>query len=221
MDEQITNYLLALLPEKDNWIVDLEEQAQKDRVPIMDSIGMDFIMQLIRMNKPSEILEIGTGIGYSALRMLEASPESTITTIEKDEKRYNQAKANLKKYDNRKKVTLVQGDALSIMTNMVEHEGKFDCIFIDAAKGQYEKYFDLADSLLINNGFIIADNVLFRGYIADYDFEHRRYKSIVNRLREYNKRVTNHSSYHTSIVPVGDGVAISFKSSERSHTNEK
>src|SRR5699024_4210372 len=124
MDEQITNYLLALLPEKDNWIVDLEEQAQKDRVPIMDSIGMDFIMQLISMNKPSEISEIGTGIGYSAIRMNEASQDITNTINEKDEKRYKQAKANLEKYDNRMTVTLIQGDALSIMTTMVEHYGK-------------------------------------------------------------------------------------------------
>src|SRR5699024_8492409 len=131
------------------------------------------------------------------------------------------AKGNIKKYDNRKKVTLVQGDAVSIMTNMREHEGTIDCILSDAGKGEHEKYTDLAAPLLINNGFIIAHNVLLSGYVEDYDFELPRYKSIVNRLREYNKRVTNHSSYHTSIVPVGDGVAISFKSSERSHTNEK
>src|SRR5699024_7274537 len=221
MNNEVANYLSNLLPDEKDWVKDLQLQAKKDHVPIMDPVSMQFVIQLIRLNKPKRILEIGTAIGYSALRMLEANPESTITTIEKDEKRYNQATANLKKYVNRKKVTLVQGDALSIMTNMVENEEKFDCIFIDAAKGQYEKYFNLADSLLINNGFIIADNVLFRGYVADYDFEHPRYKSIVNRLREYNKRVTNHSSYHTSIVPVGDGVAISYKSSERSHLNEK
>lgn len=214
MDEQLlTNYLSNLLPGKSNWVKDIESQAIADRIPIMDSIGMQFVMQLIRLNKPEKILEIGTAIGYSALRMLEAYPGSTITTIEKDVKRYNQALSNLAKYDKQKKIKLILGDAVTIMEEMVDSKETYNCIFIDAAKGQYQKYFNLADSLLVNNGFIIADNVLFRGYVADKNFVHPRYRNIINRLREFNERVTSHSRYQTSIVPVGDGVAISYKNS--------
>lgn len=211
MDEYTVNYLTDLLPIQAKWVNDLEGQAKRDRIPIMDSIGMNFVMQLIRLNKPERILEIGTAIGYSALRLLEAHPKSKITTIEKDEKRYNQALSNLKMYDPENKINVILGDAKSTMEEMVKDKKTFDCIFIDAAKGEYQRYFELADALLVNNGFIIADNVLFRGYVADNDFEHHRYRSLVNRLREFNGDISSHPDYHTSIVPIGDGVAISYK----------
>lgn len=213
MKEQVTDYLLNLLPAKDSWVVDLEEQAHRDRIPIMDELSMDFMTQLIRMNKPKTILEIGTAIGYSALRMYEAYPETTITTIEKDEHRYNQAISNLRKYNRQNQIKVISGDALNVMEEMISANESFDCVFIDAAKGQYLKYFNLADSLLVNNGFIIADNVLFRGYVADDNFDHPRYRTMVKRLREFNEQIVSQPGYHTSIIPVGDGIAISYKSS--------
>src|SRR5690625_6778832 len=155
MKEQVTDYLLNLLPAKDSWMVDLEEQAYIDRIPIMDELSMDFIMQLIRMNKPKNILEIGTAIGYSALRMFEAYPETTITTIEKDEHRYNQAISNLKKYNRQNEIKVIPGDALNIMEEMVSVNESFDCIFIDAAKGQYLKRSEEHTSELQSRGHLV------------------------------------------------------------------
>ena len=216
MNEKLTDYLTGLLPASEQWVEKMENQAKDEHIPIMDPVGMQFVMQLIRLNKPKRILEIGTAIGYSALRMLEANPESIILTIEKDKKRYEEAVSHMKTYDLNNKVQVIYGDALEIMEDMVEKE-RFDCVFIDAAKGQYKNYFNLADSLLTKNGFIIADNVLFRGYVADDTYDHPRYRKLVSRLREFNNWITNHPRYTTSILPIGDGVAVSYKHGGEGH----
>ncbi|HLR52003.1 MAG TPA: O-methyltransferase [Candidatus Avamphibacillus sp.] len=214
MNNEVSNYLSNLLPNEKDWVKDLQRQAKIDHVPIMDPVSMQFVMQLIRLNKPKRILEIGTAIGYSALRMLEANPESSIFTIEKDEARYEQAVNNIKKYDLNKKVKIIYGDASEVMENELPKTERFDCVFIDAAKGQYKSYFNLADKLLEENGFIIADNVLFKGYIANANDDHpRRYRKLIKKLKEFNEWISNLPSYRTSIVPIGDGVAISYKNS--------
>lgn len=211
MDDQINDYLLKQLPKNSLWINDLENQAEIDRVPIMDPIGMDFVMQLIRLNQPKKILEIGTAIGYSALRMAEVSKTISITTIEKDKVRYDQAVINLNKYDTEHQITPIFGDAIEEMEQMVSNNDHYDMIFIDAAKGKYRDFFNLADILLEKNGVIIADNVLFRGYVADEAFNHPRYRNMVKKLRDFNEWVSKNTHYHTTIVPIGDGVAISYK----------
>ena len=214
MNNEVANYLSNLLPDEKDWVKDLQLQAKKDHVPIMDPVSMQFVIQLIRLNKPKRILEIGTAIGYSALRMLEANPESSIITIEKDETRYERAVSNIKKYDLNKKIKIVYGDAADVMENDLPKTERFDCVFIDAAKGQYKSYFNLADKLLKKNGFLIADNVLFRGYVANASDDHpRRYRKLVKKLKEFNEWISNLPCYHTSIVPIGDGIAISYKNS--------
>lgn len=211
MDNQLNNYLLKQLPESSPWVTELENQAKIDRVPIMDPIGMNFVINLIRLNQPKNILEIGTAIGYSALRMAEAKTTTSITTIEKDKNRHDEALMNLKKYDTQNQITPIFGDAIEKMENMVSTNEYYDMIFIDAAKGKYRDFFNLADVLLENNGVIIADNVLFRGYVTDENFEHPRYRNMVKKLRNFNEWVAKNPHYHTTIVPIGDGVAISYK----------
>ncbi|MFD2046169.1 O-methyltransferase [Ornithinibacillus salinisoli] len=210
MDDQITNYLLDLLPTDNGWIKDLQQQAEEDRIPIMDSIGMEFLLQLIRLQKPKRILEIGTAIGYSALRMLEVSPNSNIVTIEKDDKRYKEAIENINKRNKHTNIQVIHGDALEELEKLSLSD-KFNCIFIDAAKGQYKNFFEQSSPLLADNGFIITDNVLFRGYVADPNFEHPRYKKMVEKIRAFNEWLMNHSDYVTTILPIGDGIAISYK----------
>lgn len=207
----LSNYLSNLLPVSQDWVADLESQAKRDDVPILDAVSMQFIMQLIRLNRPQRILEIGTAIGYSALRMLEAHPESVITTIEKDANRYQAARSNFKKYTSNQNIEIIHGDAADVLRDLVHQGQRFDCVLIDAAKGQYQNYFKLADSLLVNGGFIIADNVLFRGYVTDEQTVHPRYSTMVKRLKTFNHWISNHPTYHTSIVPIGDGISISYK----------
>ncbi|MFB4166559.1 O-methyltransferase [Virgibacillus sp. JSM 102003] len=210
MDEKLRNYLSRSLPSADNWVAELEHIAKNESVPIMDPIAINFVMQLIRLNKPSRILEIGTAIGYSALRMLEANPNATIVTIERDEQRYNQAIQNVRKLGFQDNIQIIFGDAIEIL-NELKVDNPFDLVFIDASKGKYKRFFELSSPLLSENGFVLSDNVLFKGYVADPEKQHPRFQKLAKKIREYNEWLIEHPDYVTTIVPIGDGIAISNK----------
>ncbi|SDQ47571.1 O-methyltransferase [Virgibacillus salinus] len=210
MDEKLRSYLTRSLPPTDDWVEELERIAEDENVPIMDPIGINFVMQLIRLKRPNRILEVGSAIGYSALRMLEANPNATIVTVERDEQRYNQAVQNVWKLGVQDNIQIIFGDAIEILSELKE-DNKFDLVFIDAAKGQYKRFFELSSPLLSENGFILSDNVLFKGFIADPEKEHPRFQKLARKIREYNEWLIQHPDYVTTIVPIGDGVAISNK----------
>ncbi|WP_106497065.1 O-methyltransferase [Lentibacillus sp. Marseille-P4043] len=210
MDENLTGYLTQLLPEQENWVLELEKQAKEDHVPIMDPVGIHFLMQVIKLRKPASILEIGAAIGYSALRMIQANPAATVLTIERDEQRYKQALYNIEKQQKQDKIDVIFGDALEKAEDIVA-KGPFDLLFIDAAKGQYQRFFELYSQAISKGGLIITDNVLFKGYVADPDKVHPRYAKLGKKIRKYNDWLMQNPDYTTSIVPIGDGVAISIK----------
>ncbi|WP_099158605.1 O-methyltransferase [Virgibacillus ndiopensis] len=210
MDVQEQNYLTKLLPPQEDWVTDLERQAKEERVPIMDPLGMNYLMQLIKMTKPKTILEIGTAIGYSALRMLEAHPNAQIVTIERDERRYNQALENIQRQSKQNHIHVIYGDALE-KSQEIKDRGSFDMMFIDAAKGQYQRFFELYSQLVPRGGIIVSDNVLFKGYVADSSKDHPRHSKIGQKVRNYNEWLVRHPEFSTTIVPIGDGVAISIK----------
>ncbi|GAB4073358.1 O-methyltransferase [Barrientosiimonas marina] len=209
MDEKLRNYLTRCLPSPAESVMDLEEEAARDRVPIMDPLGMDFVMQLIRLAKPERILEIGTAIGYSALRMLEANPSAEIWTIEKDDAWYRRAEQNIQLRQKQDHIHVLYGDALEKLETL--SNVYFDLILIDAAKGKYQRFFELAAPLLRSDGFILTDNVLFKGYVADKEKQHPRYQAIAEKLRAYNSWLVSHPDFTTTFVPIGDGIAISSK----------
>lgn len=210
MNEDLEEYLRTLLPQTKKWVKEIEQSARKDHIPIMDPVSMQFVTQLIQLQKPEAILEIGTAIGYSALRMAESYRHTKVTTIERDVDRYYQAKENVKRLNKERQIEIIYGDALDILPSL-PHES-YEMIFIDAAKGQYKHFFELSHSLLKNNGIILSDNVLFRGYVMNPEnINHSRYKKMVKKLQEYNQFISGHPNYSTSIIPIGDGVAISIK----------
>lgn len=211
MDENLKQYLTGMLPEEAEWVIDIEDQAKQDDVPIMDSLGIHFLMQLIRLHKPQRILEIGTAIGYSALRMQEAYPKTEIVTIERDEKRVLQARENIKNQNKQDMIDVIHGDALDEINRLALTNERFDVIFIDAAKGKYKRFFEQSSPLLEDGGFIISDNVLFKGYVAVPHPEDKRLNKIADKVRGYNEWMINHPDFTTSIIPIGDGVAISIK----------
>lgn len=202
-------YLRSMLPEKALWEQELEEIAFKTNIPIMESESMAFVKQLIRLKQPDYILEIGTAIGYSALEMNDAYQSSKIITIERDEGRYIQAKENIKTQKKEDNIHVIYGDALEILPDF--EEGKFDVIFIDAAKGKYKHFFELACPLLNDGALIISDNVLFKGYVSGDVHTNPRYKKLAEKIKSYNAWLTGLNEYDTSIIPIGDGVAISLK----------
>ena len=145
-----------------------------------------------------------------ALRMAHALPMTKIITIERDEERAVLARNNIMEFGKEEQVTLVIGDALEIVDEVSSY-GPFDVIFIDAAKGQYKRFFELYSRYLLEDGLIITDNVLFKGLVAEEAIEHKRTAQLVKKIKQYNEWLMSHSDYHTVILPVGDGVAISKK----------
>ncbi|MFD1335387.1 O-methyltransferase [Oceanobacillus iheyensis] len=213
MDDTILDYLAGLTPNSPEWADQLEIVAEENNIPIMDRTSMHFVQVLLQIHQPKRILEVGTAIGYSALRMQD-NTQASIVTIEKDEKRYHDAVENINNLNKDDCIKVIHGDALEEMSRLQENNERFDTIFIDAAKGQYGKFLELADLMVGNGGLVITDNVLFRGYVAAPEETPKRFRSMVKKLREYNEKLMNHPHYQTSILPIGDGVAISYKLEE-------
>ena len=211
IEEQIHQYLHSLLPKKADWVIELEKQAKADNVPIMEPASMHFVMQLVKMLKPNNILEIGTAIGYSALRMVDAYEHTKLLTIERDEKRYNQAIKNIKQLGKTGQVSVIFGDATEEIQKLQNKNDRFQIIFIDAAKGQYKRFFELAVPLLDNQGVIISDNVLFRGQVLNPEEVNKKHRNMVKKINDYNNFIMKHPDFTSAIIPIGDGVAISMK----------
>jgi predicted O-methyltransferase YrrM len=212
MNQAIENYLTSIIPQRNQLFNEMEAYALEHKVPIMDLIGMEALIGMLRLHRPKKILEIGTAIGYSALRISEALPQATIVTLERDEERLQKAREYIKAAKKEAAITILEGDALELFDAVKEH-GPYDAIFIDAAKGQYQKFFELYSPLLNEQGMIVTDNVLFKGLVAvsNEEIEQKRLRSLVNKIRNYNKWLMSHNDYHTVILPIGDGVAISVK----------
>lgn len=210
MDASIHQYIEKLITERSSFFQEMEEYAQEHQIPIMEAAGIEALIQILRIQKPKAILEIGAAIGYSALRMADALPSTTIVTIERDEERYLLAEANIKKAQKGEQIKLIKGDALETVEAIGTY-APFDAMFIDAAKGQYKKFFELYSPYLADKGIIITDNVLFKGLVCETEFPSRRVRSLVKKINEYNQWIMNHPQFDTAILPVGDGVAISIK----------
>ncbi|MCA0982661.1 O-methyltransferase [Halobacillus yeomjeoni] len=204
------HYLDSLRPETSEKVKEMEVYAKEYNVPIMEPLGIDFLMQLVRMHSPKKILEIGAAIGYSAIRMAEADSDSQIVTVERDSARYEEACKNIGEFQLEQRVKILHGDALELREKIAE-DGPYDMLFIDAAKGKYEEFFNLYAPLLTEKGAIISDNVLFKGYVADDEHATKRMAKIAGKIRTFNEWLANHPDYHTTIVPIGDGIAITVK----------
>ncbi|MDU1316456.1 O-methyltransferase [Anaerococcus hydrogenalis] len=201
--EHIVNYLNNIYIDED--FLDLKNYGNDNNIPIMKLETKEFLKQLVIIQKPKNILEIGTAIGYSSL-LFSKYTDASITTIEKSKKMYEIAKSNFKKY--KKDINIINMDAKKALNNI--NQG-FDFVFIDANKSQYEYYFNKALSLLNKNGIIVCDNILFRGQITNDNSINKRDITIVKNLRKFLSHITNLDDYVTSIIPIGDGISISTR----------
>nr|WP_295969585.1 O-methyltransferase [uncultured Bacillus sp.] len=208
-NDKIHAYIDSLIPERPEFFMKMEKYAAEHHVPIMETAGMETMLQMLRILQPECILEIGTAIGYSALRMAHALPSAQIVTIERDEERAQIAQENFGRYGNGQTI-LIKGDALEKEEEVADY-APFDAIFIDAAKGQYKRFFELYSRYLTERGIIITDNVLFKGLVAEETIAHKRTNGIVSKIKHFNEWLTSHPDYDTVILPIGDGVAISKK----------
>ena len=210
VDETMVTYINSLDTGSGQFLDQLELQAKKDRVPIIRREMQSFLKVLLQIKKPTKILEVGTAVGFSALLMAKYTPEDTrIVTIEKYEKRIPVAKANFQAAGMDHRITLLEGDALEILREM---EDSFDFIFMDAAKGQYIHFYPEVMRLLAPEGILVSDNVLQEGDLIESHFAvERRNRTIYKRMREYLYVLKHDERLETSILPVGDGAAVSYK----------
>lgn len=210
VDERMVTYIHSLESPESDIIEEIEKEALESYVPIIRKETQSFLKVLLEMKKPLRILEVGTAVGFSALLMSEYMPEDGhITTIENYEKRIPVAKENFKRAKKEEMITLLEGDALEIMKTL---DGPYDFIFMDAAKGQYIYYMPEAIRLLSKGGVLLSDNVLQDGDVIESRFAvERRNRTIHSRMREYLYELKHDERLLTSIVPLGDGIALSVK----------
>ncbi len=210
VDERIVTFLNSMETENSEILEQIEKEALADRVPIIRKETQSFLKVLLTLKKPMSILEIGTAVGFSALLMSEYAPEDCkITTIEKFEKRIPIARNNFVRGKKEEQIQLLEGDALEIMKGL---KGSYDFIFMDAAKAQYIHYLPEAVRLLNPEGILLTDNVLQDGDVMESRFAvERRNRTIYKRMRDYLYILKHDERLETSILPVGDGAAVSFR----------
>ena len=189
-------------------ILNLEEYASKNNIPIMMKDGIEFLLEYIRKNDIKSILEIGSAIGYSAIRMCLVDDNIKVTTIERDVNRYNEAINNIKSFDLENRINIILDDAFNVELN-----DSYDLIFIDAAKSQYIKFFEKFKLNLNDNGVIVSDNLNFHGltHTPLEEIESRNVKGLVRKLNDYIDFLTDNKEFNTKFYDIGDGISISCK----------
>lgn len=207
--EYIIRYLRDTIPERSGHIAEMEEYAKEHDVPISQPESIRFVEVLLKIARAEKVLELGTAIGYSAIRMTNACG-ADIVTVELSDEMADVAEKNFEIAGVSEKVTLLRGDAREVVANMPGEE-IFDVIFIDAAKGQYMEFFSHCERLLKKGGILISDNVLYKGMTATDELVVRRKITIVRRLRSYLEMLKANKNFSTALLPIGDGVALSFK----------
>ena len=184
----------------------IKQKAFEEHIPIIMDDTLEVVDKILKEIKPKKILEIGTAVGYSAICFSEyLQTNGVIDTIERDNQRVIEAKINIEKVGVSSKINIYEGDAVEILPTLNE---KYDVIFIDAAKGKYPFFLKEALRMLKPNGVILADNILYKGYVMS-DYNKHKQRTAVRNLREYIKEVTEDPNLETEILEVGDGLAVS------------
>lgn len=210
VDERIVTFINSLDTRNSELLETIEAEARAADVPIIRREMQSFLKVLLMMKKPKHILEVGTAVGFSALLMSTAVEEDCrITTIENYEKRIPIARGNFRRAGKEEQITLIEGDAAEVMKTL---DGPYDFIFMDAAKGQYIHYLPSVLRLLAEGGCLVSDNVMQDGDVIESRFAvERRNRTIHARMRDYLYELKHNEELVTSIIPLGDGVAVSVK----------
>ncbi|MBO5412101.1 MAG: O-methyltransferase [Clostridia bacterium] len=203
----------------DERISALRTDALERGIPVADDETLQFLLLTLQLAKPTRILEIGTAVGLSSIAMLQACPTAKLTTIELEEERFMEAKNRFAEFGVIDRVTSYLGDAGEILSMM---DGTFDFVFLDGPKAQYEKYlFDLK-RLMCDGAVLFADDVLLYGWVSGEEPTPQKRHSIVDKIRSYLQTVTNDPELLTSVLNVGDGVALSvYKKTHKQTENER
>ena len=205
------DYLDSLIPDRGEFLTELRRKSalEESYAPIVQKSTEQLIVTLLKLIKPSRVLEVGTAVGYSAILMADNLPEdSTIVTIERYKKHADIAADNVFASGYEKKIRVIEGEAAEVLHWL---DGSFDFIFLDAAKGQYIEFLPDVLRLLKSGGVLLSDNILYHGMIENEQKVERRKITIVKRLHMYLEEIMSNELLTTSIIPIGDGVALSVK----------
>ena len=210
VNERIVTFINSLDTKNGELLETIESEARAADVPIIRREMQSFLKVLLMLKKPARVLEVGTAVGFSALLMSEYVPEECrITTIENYEKRIPIARENFHRAGKEEQITLIEGDAAEVLKTL---DGSYDFIFMDAAKGQYIHYLPDILRLLSPGGCLVSDNVMQDGDVIESRFAvERRNRTIHARMREYLYELKHNDALTTSIIPLGDGVAVRIK----------
>lgn len=210
VDDRIVTFINSLDTKNSEILEKIEKEARAADVPIIRREMQSFLKVLLMMKRPGRVLEVGTAVGFSALLMSEYVPEEClITTIENYEKRIPVARENFRRAGKEKQITLIEGDAADVLKTL---DAAYDFIFMDAAKAQYIHYLPEILRLLPPGGCLVSDNVMQDGDVIQSRFAvERRNRTIHARMREYLYELKHNNELTTSIIPLGDGVAVSVK----------
>ena len=207
--EYINEFIRKEISPNNEYLKSLERYSKINGVPIIKPETVKLIAVFIRVLNPVRILEAGTGIGYSSIMFsYETSKETKIDTIEKDEKMVNLARNNIKEVGMQNRINVILGQAEDVLPCLNK---KYDMIFLDASKSKYIEMLPDCLRLLNNGGVLISDNILYKGMVAEDKLVAKRKRTIVNKMRKYINELCNTQVLETSIVPIGDGLSISFK----------
>lgn len=208
---ELEQYLGELLPEREDLLLEMEEQALKETIPVVTPPVGNFLAWLVKVRGASRILEVGTAIGYSTLWLAKGleEREGSITTIDMNVDRATRAIEYFKRGRVAEKIQVHMGDARKILPQFAQ--GDFDLVFVDAAKGEYLDYLELVTPLVSEGGILVVDNVLFRGWVVPGSEYAPKYERMVSHLREFLRKLTQNPEFQTSVLPLGDGLAISVR----------
>lgn len=206
--KEIKDYIENLYSQETKFI-ELYNFAIKNNIPIIKKDVRQFLQSILLLKKPKKILEIGTAVGYSSLIMKDTIKDAKITTIDVNS-RYSKIARRYYKYYGYEDIIQINEDALIALSNMKDH---YDFVFIDAAKGHYQEYFNIIDPFVKPGGVIICDDVLYKGMVCNDNMRKKRHRhiTIVKRLHEFLKHLMGRKDYHTIILPIDDGVSLSLK----------
>ena len=198
-------------------IEELEKYAKENRIPIMQKDGIEYLCNYIKNNNIKNILEIGSAIGYSAIKMAQIDPNIKITTKEKDKERYNIAIQNIKKFNLENRIDLILDDALNIDINK-----KYDLLFIDASKGHNIDFFNKFKNNILENGVIITDNLSFHGLVENEKLAiTKNQKGLVKKIKKYIDFLDTNREFNTKYVSVGDKISISIRKEVKDNYGKK
>ncbi|HWI50348.1 MAG TPA: O-methyltransferase [Rummeliibacillus sp.] len=203
-------YTKSFIQPRSLLLMEMEQFAEENYVPIMQLPAIEILLQMLRIQNPATILEIGSAIGYSAIRMAETLPQSKIVTIERDETRIEQAKQFLSRFAAKDNIELLEGDALEVDVRSIYPS--FDAVFIDAAKGQYKKFFEKYSPLVKKGGILYIDNMYMHG-LSNLDMKDvpKRKRTMIRNLHQFAEWIIANPEYQSTFFPVGDGLLICIK----------